>query len=84
MPKPASRMMRETVIATDILRVRKSCSVLSSRSCQLEALVLKECFETAGQSRCAIRIAQFVYDHRRARRLLQESLRDPGMRINPG
>src|SRR5262249_3352344 len=36
-PKPASRMIKEVVMATDIRNVRKSCSVLSSRSCQLVA-----------------------------------------------
>src|SRR6266853_854581 len=40
-PKPANRMMSETVIATDMLNVRKSWSVLSSRSCQLRALCWK-------------------------------------------
>ena len=36
-----------------------------------------------GQCGGTIRIAQFVYDHRRAGRLLQQSLSDPPVRINP-
>ena len=46
--------------------------------------MLEEFFETFGQSGRTIRIAQFVNDHRRAGRLLQKGLRDPGMCINPG
>ena len=45
-------------------------------------IVLKKVFEVVGQSRRAIRIAQFVNDHRRGVRLAQKCLRDASVTIN--
>src|SRR5947208_4155304 len=46
--------------------------------------MLEQSFEMTGQSWCAVWIAQFINNHRRAKRPLQEGLCDAGVGINPG
>ena len=46
--------------------------------------MLEKCLETARQRRRTVGISQLIDDHRRPGRLLQQSLCDLGMRINPG
>ncbi len=81
-PKPASRIMSETVIAADNAQGKEELQVACLAFLPADRVVLEERLEMRRQSRRAFRIAQFIDDHRGRVGLCEKTLRDLRVRVD--